>query len=79
MLLTENDIGNVVTAAVGRGRAPGFLQQFREGGGLIYGIGGAISEYWTAYELYEAVKEERSKNPSGPVGPFYSPRAYSPR
>jgi hypothetical protein len=52
MLLTENDIGNVVTAAVGVGKIPGFLQQFHEGDGLIYGNGGAISEYWTAYELY---------------------------
>lgn len=76
MLLTQNDIRNVVTAAVGTGRIPGFLEQFHEGNGLIYGIGGAISEYWTAYELYEAVKGERRKNPSGPVEPFYSPKAY---
>lgn len=74
MLLTENDIGNVAAAAVGRGKVPDFLQQFHEGGGLIYGIGPAISEYWTAYELYEAVKEERTKNPSGSVNAFCSPR-----
>ncbi|HYZ73026.1 MAG TPA: hypothetical protein VE641_08095, partial [Chthoniobacterales bacterium] len=77
MLLTKNDIGGVITAAVGAGEVPNFLQQFREGSGLIYGIGPAISEYWTAYELYEAVKEERTKNPSGSVNAFCSPqRAY---
>jgi hypothetical protein len=57
MLLTENDIENVVTAAVGRGRLPGFLQQFHGDSGLIYGIGPAISEYWTAYKMYAYTKE----------------------
>jgi hypothetical protein len=52
MLLTKNDIENGFTAAVSAGRIPDFVQHLDEGGGLIYGIGGAISEYWTAYELY---------------------------
>jgi len=52
MLLTKNDIENGFTAAVSAGRIPDFVQHFDEGGGLIYGIGGAISECWTAYELY---------------------------
>ena len=64
MLLRKNDISKVVTAAVGAGGLPDFLQQFREGSGLIYGIGPAISEYWTAHELYEAIKEVNNKYPS---------------
>lgn len=78
MLLTKNDIGEVVTAAVGAGGIPDFLQQFREGGGLIYGIGPAISEYWTAFELYEAVKEERKNRPGASLQAFAdADRAYN--
>jgi hypothetical protein len=78
MLLTKNDIGKIVTAAVGAGGIPDFLQQFREGSGLIYGIGPAISEYWTAYELYEVVKQERSKNPDASLQAFSNAdRAYA--
>jgi hypothetical protein len=57
MLLTENDIGTVAAAAVGRGKVPDFLQQFHERGGLIYGIGPAISEYWTAYKMYAEIQK----------------------
>jgi hypothetical protein len=77
MLLTKNDIGKIVTAAAGAGGIPDFLHEFREGSGLIYGIGPAISEYWTAYELYEVVKQERSKNPDASVQAFSNAdRAY---
>ena len=55
MLLTEGDIGNVVAAAVGTREMPAFLKKFTEQGGLIYGIGPAISEYWTAWEMYDAI------------------------